>query len=310
MKIAENILELIGNTPLVKINSLNKLQNATIAAKLESFNPANSIKDRVALNMVETAEKEGKLTKGETLIIEPTSGNTGIGLALVCAIKGYKLILTMPETMSIERQLMVKAFGAEVVLTEGEKGMKGAIEKAQEIADKNPNSFIPQQFSNPANPEIHQKTTANEIWNDTEGKIDILVAGVGTGGTISGIAKTLKEKKPSIKIVAVEPKDSAVLSGNPAGLHKIQGIGAGFIPDTCDKSLFDEIVPISNEEAMQTSRELATEEGILTGISGGAAMSAALCLANKTENKDKLIVVILPDSAERYLSTELFSQLR
>ena len=310
MKIAENILELIGNTPLVKINSLNKLQNATIAAKLESFNPANSIKDRVALNMIETAEKEGKLTKGETLIIEPTSGNTGIGLALVCAIKGYKLILTMPETMSIERQLMVKAFGAEVVLTEGEKGMKGAIEKAQEIADKNPNSFIPQQFSNPANPEIHQKTTANEIWNDTEGKIDILVAGVGTGGTISGIAKTLKEKKPSIKIVAVEPKDSAVLSGNPAGLHKIQGIGAGFIPDTCDKSLFDEIVPISNEEAMQTSRELATEEGILTGISGGAAMSAALCLANKTENKDKLIVVILPDSAERYLSTELFSQLR
>lgn len=310
MKIAENILELIGNTPLVKINSLNTLQNATILAKLESFNPANSIKDRVALNMIETAEKEGKLTKGKTLIIEPTSGNTGIGLALVCAIKGYKLILTMPETMSIERQLMVKAFGAEVVLTEGEKGMKGAIEKAQEIADKNPNSFIPQQFSNPANPEIHQKTTANEIWNDTEGKIDILVAGVGTGGTISGIAKTLKEKKPSIKIVAVEPKDSAVLSGNPAGLHKIQGIGAGFIPDTCDKSLFDEIVPISNEEAMQTSRELATEEGILTGISGGAAMSAALCLANKTENKDKLIVVILPDSAERYLSTELFSQLR
>lgn len=310
MNIAANITELIGNTPLVKINKLNQSGNATVAAKLELFNPANSIKDRIALNMIETAEQEGKLIAGKSLIIEPTSGNTGIGLAFICAVKGYKLILTMPETMSIERRLLVQAFGAEVVLTDGTKGMKGAIEKAEEIAAQNPDSFIPQQFCNPANPATHKKSTAPEIWRDTDGKIDILVAGVGTGGTITGISQFLKEKNPNIKAVAVEPQSSAVLSGKPAGPHKIQGIGAGFVPKICDTKLFDEIIPVSNEDAMETARQLASSEGILSGISGGAAMFAALELSKRPENKDKLIVVILPDFGERYLSTELFSHLK
>ncbi len=309
MKIAENILELIGNTPLVKITKLNKSGVATIAAKLEYFNPANSVKDRVALNMINTAEKEGLITPGETTIIEPTSGNTGIGLALVCAVKGYKLILTMPETMSIERRLMVKAFNAQVVLTDGNKGMSGSIEKAQELAEQIPNTFIPQQFCNPANPAAHKAKTAEEIWKDTDGKVDIIIAGAGTGGTISGIAQALKNKNSKIKAIAVEPASSAVLSGNPPGIHKLQGIGAGFIPETCDTSVLDEIFPVSDENAMSTARELAQKEGILTGISGGAALYAALETAKKPENKGKLIVVILPDFGERYLSTELFSNL-
>ena len=310
MKIADNVTKLIGNTPLVKINKLNAENNATIVAKLESFNPAHSIKDRVAVNMIETAEKDGLLEVGKSVIIEPTSGNTGIGLALACAVKGYKLILTMPETMSIERQLMVKAYGAEVVLTEGEKGMQGAIDKANELALKYPKSFIPQQFANPANPETHKKSTALEIWNDTDGEIDILVAGVGTGGTISGIGQFLKDKNPNIKIVAVEPASSAVLSGKPAGMHKIQGIGAGFIPDICDTNIIDEIVPVSNDDAINTARELGVKEGILAGISGGAAIFVALEIANRAENNGKLIVTILPDFGERYLSTELYANLK
>ena len=310
MKIADNVTKLIGNTPLVKINKLNAENNATIVAKLESFNPAHSIKDRVAVNMIETAEKDGLLEVGKSVIIEPTSGNTGIGLALACAVKGYKLILTMPETMSIERQLMVKAYGAEVVLTEGGKGMQGAIDKANELALKYSKSFIPQQFANPANPETHKKSTALEIWNDTDGEIDILVAGVGTGGTISGIGQFLKDKNPNIKIVAVEPASSAVLSGKPAGMHKIQGIGAGFIPDICDTNIIDEIVPVSNDDAINTARELGVKEGILAGISGGAAIFAALEIANRAENNGKLIVTILPDFGERYLSTELYVNLK
>jgi len=310
MKIYNNITELIGNTPLVKINKLNKDGNATVAVKLEYFNPANSIKDRVALNMINKAENDGIITPNKTTIIEPTSGNTGIGLALVCAIKGYKLILTMPETMSIERRLMVKAYGAEVALTDGNKGMTGAIEKANELAKELGDAFIPQQFNNPANPEIHEITTAEEIWKDTDGKIDFIVAGAGTGGTITGLAKALKNKKQTIKAVAIEPETSAVLSGKPAGLHKIQGIGAGFIPTICDKTLFDEIMTINDNKAMETARALAKEEGILTGISGGAALFAGLELSKRKENKDKLIVVILPDYGERYLSTELFANLR
>lgn len=309
MKIAQNITELIGNTPLVKINNLNKGAYAEIVAKLEYFNPGNSVKDRVALNMINAAEKEGKITPHKTVIIEPTSGNTGIGLALVCAVKGYKLILTMPETMSIERRMMVKAFGAEIVLTEGSKGMKGAIAKANELAQELGDTFIPQQFSNPANPAAHTAFTAEEIWKDTDGKIDIIVAGVGTGGTISGIAKNIKQKKPGFKAVAIEPASSAVLSGSQSGPHEIQGIGAGFIPDNCDTSLLDEIIPVSNEDAMETARELGLKEGILSGISGGAAMFGALQLAKRPENKGKLIVVILPDFGERYLSTDLFAGL-
>lgn len=310
MKIAEKITDLIGKTPLVKINKLNENGNATIVAKLESFNPAHSIKDRVALNMLEVAEKEGKIIPNKSVIIEPTSGNTGIGLALACAVKGYKLILTMPETMSIERQLMVKAYGAQVVLTKGELGMKGAIDKAQELAKENENSFIPQQFSNPSNPQTHENTTALEIINDTDGKVDIFVAGIGTGGTISGIAKTLKKFNPSVKIIGVEPKDSAVLSGQNAGMHKIQGIGAGFIPQNCDVSLIDEIIPVSNDDAINTARMLGEKEGILAGISGGAAVWASIEVSKRVENKDKMIVVVLPDFGERYLSTELYSHLK
>ncbi len=304
MNIAENLLDLIGKTPMVKINRLNS-GDAVIAAKIESKNPAGSVKDRPALNMILQAEKNGLINK-DTVIIEPTSGNTGIGLALVCAIKGYRMILTMPETMSLERRLLLKAYGAELVLTEGVKGMQGAVDKAEELHKEIKNSFIPQQFSNPANPQSHILTTAEEIWNDTEGKVDIIVAGVGTGGTISGIARGLKAKNPSIKAVAVEPASSRVLAGKPAGAHKIQGIGANFIPENFDKTVVDEILPVSNENAIETARKLATQEGLLSGISSGAAVWAANELSKRPENKGKLIVVILPDSGERYLSGELF----
>ncbi len=298
MKFAENILDLIGNTPLVKINRLNK-GNSLILAKVESFNPAGSVKDRPALNMIEDAEKRGLINK-ETVIIEPTSGNTGIGLAMVCAVKGYRMILTMPETMSEERRKLLAAYGAELVLTEGSKGMQGAVDKANELHGEIENSFIPQQFNNPANPEIHTKTTAEEIWHDTDGKIDIVIAGVGTGGTISGIAKTLKAKNPNIKAVAVEPLSSPLLSEGVAGAHKIQGIGANFVPNNFDRNLIDEIFTVSNEDAIETARSCAKEEGILCGISSGAALYAATEYSK--QNSDKVIVVILPDTGERYLS--------
>lgn len=304
MKIAENLLELIGKTPLVKINKLNTGE-AIIAAKLECRNPAGSVKDRPAFRMIEKAEKDGLINK-DTVIIEPTSGNTGIGLAMVCAIKGYRIILTMPESMSIERRMLLKAYGAELVLTEGSKGMQGAVDKAEELHKEIPNSFIPQQFANPANPESHVLTTAEEIWADTDDKVDIIVAGVGTGGTISGIAKGLKTKNPLIKAVAVEPESSQVLAGKPAGPHKIQGIGANFVPANFHKNVVDEIIPVTNDDAMETSRKLAKEEGILCGISSGAAVYAANELSKRPENKGKLIVVILPDFGERYLSSELF----
>lgn len=303
MKIANDMTDLIGNTPLVRIN---KLSNANILAKVESFNPAGSIKDRPALNMIEDAEKKGLINK-DTIIIEPTSGNTGIGLAMVCAIRGYKMILTMPETMSLERRKLLKAYGAELVLTEGSKGMQGAVDKAIELSKKYPNSFIPQQFDNPANPESHINTTAEEIWRDTDGNVDVIVAGAGTGGTISGIAKGLKAHKPEIKAIAVEPETSQVLAGKPAGPHKIQGIGANFVPKNFDKNIVDEIVPVSDEDAMNTARLLATSEGILCGISSGAAMYAAIEISKHLEFKDKMIVVILPDLGERYLSSELFT---
>lgn len=305
MKIAKNILELIGNTPLVQINKLKDNCVAKIAAKVESFNPAGSIKDRPALNMIEDAERKGIINK-ETVIIEPTSGNMGVGLALACAVKGYKVIFTMPETMSVERRKLMMAYGAELVLTEGSKGMKGAVDKAFELNSEIKNSFVPMQFENPANPEIHEKTTAEEIWNDTDGKVDIVIAGVGTGGTVSGIGRTLKNKKSDIKIIAVEPFKSQVLAGGQASGHGIQGIGANFVPKNFDRNVVDKIVPVKDEDAINTARLLAKEEGILCGISSGAAMFAAIEQAMKPENKNKLIVVILPDTGERYLSSVLF----
>lgn len=305
MKIAENIAELIGNTPLVKISKLNKNGRATVLAKLESFNPLSSIKDRIALNMIEDAEKKGMLTQSST-IIEPTSGNTGIGLAFVAAAKGYRMILTMPETMSMERRKILKALGAELVLTDGGKGMKGAIEKAESLTKTIENSFMPQQFKNQANPEIHRKTTAEEIWRDTGGEVDIFISGVGTGGTVTGVGEALKKKKPEIKIIAVEPESSAVLSGGAPGPHKIQGIGAGFTPDVLNTEIIDEIIRVEDEQAGETARKLAKEEGILVGISSGAALWAALLESKKEENKDKTIVTICPDSGERYLTTWLF----
>jgi len=301
-KIAKDITELIGNTPLVR---LNKLGPSNILLKVESFNPLSSIKDRIALSMVEAAERSGKIKK-DTIFIEPTSGNTGIGLAFVCAARGYKLILTMPETMSIERRLLLKALGAELILTEGAKGMEGAVTKAEELAKSDKKYLLLQQFENPANPEIHRRTTALEIWKDTDGDVDILVAGVGTGGTITGVGEILKKKKKSVKVIAVEPKDSPVLSGGKAGPHKIQGIGAGFVPGVLNKKIIDEIIQVSNEDAFETARQLAKKEGILAGISSGAALWAALEIIRRPENKNKTIVVILPDSGERYLSTELF----
>ena len=304
-KIFKDITKTTGNTPLVKINNIAKDLDVTILAKLEFFNPLSSVKDRIGIALIEDAEQKGLLTKG-SVIIEPTSGNTGIALAFSCAAKGYKLILTMPDTMSIERRRLLKALGAEVVLTEGSKGMKGAIEKAQELLKNTPASFMPQQFKNKANPDIHRKTTAQEIWNDTNGDIDIFVAGIGTGGTITGVAEVLKQKSPKIKVIGVEPRDSAVLSGGSPGPHKIQGIGAGFIPEVLNQDVIDEIAQVDYDDACVIARRLAKEEGIFAGISSAAALQVALEVARHKESKGKTIVVIFPDSGERYLTTGLF----
>jgi cysteine synthase len=304
-KIAKNITELVGNTPLVRLNKVTGDAAAEVVAKLESFNPCSSVKDRIGLAMIEAAEKQGKVN-ADTVFIEPTSGNTGIGLAFVCAARGYKLIITMPETMSLERRALLSYFGAQVVLTPGKEGMTGAIKKAEELAAGNPDALILQQFKNPANPAIHRKTTAEEIWRDTDGKIDILVAGVGTGGTITGITEILKARKPGLQTIAVEPSNSPVLSKGQAAPHKIQGIGAGFVPDVLKRDLIDEIITVADEDAKLMSRRLAKEEGILAGISSGAAVWAAVQVAKRAENKGKRIVVVLPDTGERYLSSWLF----
>ena len=307
MTIHKSVSELIGNTPLVELTNFEKNHNldATILGKVELFNPAGSVKDRIAKAMIDEAVKAGKVND-ETVLIEPTSGNTGIGLAAIAAARGNRLIITMPETMSVERRNLMKAYGAEVVLTDGSKGMKGAIAKAQELAGEIPNSFIPSQFTNPANPAIHEATTGPEIWRDTEGKVDILVAGVGTGGTVTGTGRYLKSQNPDVKVVAVEPAGSPVLSEGHAGAHKIQGIGAGFVPDTLDTSVYDEVIAVADEDAFETGRELAAKEGLLVGISSGAAVWAASQLAQRPENKGKTIVAILPDTGERYLSTAMF----
>jgi cysteine synthase A len=304
-RIYNSITELVGNTPLVRIGKLNTT-GATVLAKLEYFNPASSVKDRIGLAMIEAAEAEGKIRPGETTIVEPTSGNTGIGLAFVAAAKGYRVILTMPETMSVERRKLLKGFGAELVLTPGADGMNGAIRQAEAILAELPNGFMPQQFKNPANPEVHRRTTAEELWNDTDGAIDILVAGVGTGGTLTGVASVIKQRKPSFTTVAVEPVASPVLSGGKPGPHKIQGIGAGFIPDVLDTSLIDEVVQVTNEAAFEWARKLAHEEGLMVGISSGAAAWVALQVAARPENAGKTIVFIVPSNGERYLSTPLF----
>lgn len=308
-KIANSISELIGKTPLLRLNRITKGCKAQVVAKLESFNPCGSVKDRIGLSMIEAAERAG-LIKEDTIILEPTSGNTGVALAFICAAKGYPLVITMPDTMSIERVRLLRMFGAELVLTPGDEGMAGAVRKAEEMAKHDARYFIPQQFRNPANPEVHRKTTAQEIWDDTDGRVDILVAGVGTGGTITGVAEMLKERKPEFKAIAVEPRNSPVLSGGRPGVHKIQGIGAGFIPEVLRMDLIDEIIKVSDEDAGVMTRRLAKEEGILAGISSGAALWAAIEVAKREENEGKMIVAILPDTGERYISTWVFNELK
>ncbi|MDM4142397.1 MULTISPECIES: cysteine synthase A [Mycobacterium] len=308
MSIAEDVTQVVGNTPLVRLRRVTEGAVADVVAKLEFFNPGNSVKDRIGVAMIDAAEKAG-LIKPDTIILEPTSGNTGIALAMVCAARGYRCVLTMPETMSVERRMLLRAYGAEIILTPGADGMPGAIAKAEELAKSDQRYFVPQQFENPANPAIHRATTAEEVWRDTDGRVDIFVAGVGTGGTITGVAQVIKQRKPSVQIVAVEPAASPVLSGGKKGPHPIQGLGAGFVPPVLDEDLVDEIITVSNEESLTLARRLATEEGLLAGISSGAALAAALQVARRPENAGKLIVVVLPDFGERYLSTALYADL-